>query len=233
MSEFLGNIKNFFLDALFSPVCVVCRKDIISSNNLVCSSCISKIKINNSFFCPICKAELPSKTCHIESPFLLGAASNYADPIVQKIIHSLKYRKIKGLANIVSEVLFDYLENSKLDFKKFVVVPIPLHRQKKLSRGFNQSEEMAKVISKKFGVPLLPAIKRIKNNKPQANIREMEKRIENAKNCFALEEKIDIKGKNVILLDDVFTSGATVNEAVKILRSGGAKQIIVLVAAKA
>lgn len=231
----LNKIKKAILDALFSPICAVCRKNVPPSENFVCRDCLSLIEINRTFFCPICRARLPEnkKICHFDCPYVLAAASNYDNAVVQNVIHLLKYKQIKGLAPILAEIIFDYLKNLELNFENFVIVPVPLHKRKEFSRGFNQSRLIAENISQKLNISFHGALKRIKNNKAQAGLKDHEKRKENVQNCFAAEKPEEISGKNVILIDDVFTSGATMNEAVKVLKSAGAKKIIALVAAKA
>ncbi len=164
---------------------------------------------------------------------MLGAASDYDDPIIQSVIHFLKYKKIKNLSVVAAEIILNYLKNLNLNFENFVIVPVPLHKRKEFSRGFNQAGLIAEHISRTAGVPFLLALKRIKNNKPQVGLKGLKKREKNIKDCFAIKNPQSVSGKNIILVDDVFTSGATINETVKVLKSYGAKKIIALVVAKA
>ena len=86
---------------------------------------------------------------------------------------------------------------------------------------------------KNFDLEMSDCLKRIKNNKPQASLKDNEARIKNMAGCFRIKNSELVKNKNILLVDDVFTSGATINEAVRILKESGAKKIIVLVIAKA
>jgi len=114
-----------------------------------------------------------------------------------------------------------------------LIIPIPLHPSRERGRGFNQSEAIAEEISKTLGVKLMTGnLIRIKNTKPQPEIKGLEKRQENIAGCFAVKNPELIKGKKIIPIDDVFTSGSTMNEAVKILRKAGAARVIGLVIAK-
>jgi predicted amidophosphoribosyltransferase len=115
----------------------------------------------------------------------------------------------------------------------WLIVPVPLHPRRERERGFNQAKILAEIVAHHFNLTLIEALKRIKNTKPQAKIKDIEKRMQNIFNCFAIKSPEAIQGKNIILIDDVFTSGATINEAVKVLKQNGAKKVIALVLAKA
>jgi ComF family protein len=164
---------------------------------------------------------------------LLAPACDYGDPVVQSAIRYLKYKRIKKLAGRISETMENYIAELNFDFSGFIAAPVPLHRKKEFSRGFNQSRIIAELISKKLNLPLEDLLVKTRNNKQQAGLKNYEKRKENAAGCFSAVNFGKISGKNIILIDDVFTSGATMNEAVKVLKSAGAKKIIALVAAKA
>ena len=193
MLAVLNKIKNFVLDALFSPLCVSCRKAVGPAENFVCSDCLGKIKVNNSLFCPVCRARVPEnkKICHFDCPYLLGAATDYGDAVIQNVIHFLKYKKIKSLSAAAGEIVLNYLKNLNLNLDNFMIVPVPLHKRKEFSRGFNQSRLIAENISNKFDlsfprlpaqaekressvfqIPVCCALKRIKNNKQQAGLND-------------------------------------------------------------
>lgn len=114
------------------------------------------------------------------------------------------------------------------------VIPIPLSKDRLRERGFNQSLLLAKAVADHYRLNLVDnVLKRTKETKTQSGLKDWEERKENVKNCFALENPELIKGKNIILVDDVYTSGATMNEAAETLRANGARKIIALVIAKA
>ncbi|MBI5306657.1 ComF family protein [Candidatus Wolfebacteria bacterium] len=231
--------------------------------NFICNDCYSSIRLNSSLFCPVCRLRLADnkKICG-HADYLLGAAGDYDDPILRNLIHYFKYESFENLTPILGEIIIKYIENCKLKIENYIVVPVPLHRVKERQRGFNQAKLLAEYIVPKifgcqtsdehptfqyFGRPtseylkIVNALKRIKNTKPQACLRRQaqcknnESRTENIKNCFKIKDSTieSIKNKNILLIDDVFTSGATVNEAVKILKQNNARKIIALVMAKA
>ncbi len=252
--------KNLFLDILFPSICINCQRllktqtntenntDLYGSNQCICYECFSSIKINNTLFCPVCRARLAEnkKICHFDSKYLLGAAGNYDDPGLQNLIHSFKYKGVKGLSQVLSSLLIKYIENCKLltylnfsqkDFgeriENFIVIPIPLYPRRERERGFNQTKLIAENLAKKLNLEISDALLRIKDTKSQAQTKNSEERAKNVKDCFKIKNQEMVCGKNIILIDDVFTSGATINEAVKILKQNGAKKILALVVAKA
>lgn len=232
----IQKVKNIVLDIFFPALCLNCQCHLDQhSGNLVCNSCLASIKINSTAFCPICRARLPNnaKICHLESRYILGAAGNYNDPILQNLIHHFKYKGFKNLAPVLVKLMIEYIKNSKLNIESFAVLPIPLHPSRERRRGFNQAELLGKFLTDNFRLKMALALERIKNNKPQAGLKDTAERKKNMENCFVIQESETIYGKNILLVDDVFTSGATMDEAAKVLKSAGAKKIMALVLAKA
>jgi ComF family protein len=258
MLFWIVKIKNIFLNLIFPPLCLNCQKFLPpnkksdgsdAKQQYLCANCLKLIKINNTLFCPICQARLANnkkicshyyKTSYINSSaspksfyYLLGAASNYDNEIIQKLIHYLKYKSFSQIASLLGQILIDYYKNCNLPRKNFIIIPIPLYWHRERRRGFNQSKLLAQIISRTFNLPLEEPLIRIKNTNPQAYINNYHERRKNVTNCFIIKNKNAVRNKNIILVDDVFTSGATAEEAVKILKENGARKIIVLVAAKA
>jgi ComF family protein len=248
MFPLFTKIKNLILDIFFQPICLNCQKHLQrskttnsseSTNNYLCDNCYNSIKLNNTLFCPVCRARLAEnkRICHYDSSYLLAAAGNYDDPALQNLIHYFKYKYFRNLAPILGEILIQYLNSLNPKFyilnSKPIVIPIPLHPRRERKRGFNQAKLIAEIVAQYFALPLIDGLKRIKNNKPQVNLKNDELRNKNVANCFKIKNSDFVQGKNIILVDDVFTSGATMNEAVKVLKENGAKRIIALVLAKA
>lgn len=243
MLAFLIKAKEIVLDILFPPICLNCRKTLTNKKEdccwkekIVCNQCLDSVKINTSFFCPICRARLPEnkKICHYNARYFLAAAGNYDDPTLQNLIHYFKYKHFQKLASVLANLMISHLNilNSKFYILNSIIIPIPLHPNRKRQRGFNQAQLLAETIACHFKLPLINELKRIKDNKPQAKTKNFEERERNILNCFEIKNPEMIQGKNIILIDDVFTSGATINEAAKILKENGAKKIIALVLAK-
>lgn len=234
----LIKLKEMLLDILFPPICINCEAVLSAEEktSAICHLCLSKISVHATLFCGICKARLPEnkKICHKKSKYYLGAVTNYGD-VIRRLIHKLKYGKWQRISPIINELTGRYLKNLNLKLNKnYIVVPIPLHKNKKAERGFNQSEIIAKYVAEKLKLPLkTDNLAREKETKSQTEMKDWEERKNNIKESFSVSSSEDIKGKNIILVDDIYTSGATIGEAAEVLKKSGAKKIIALVVAKA
>lgn len=239
---FPQKIKNFILDCIFPTYCLGCGRFLKSeAKTHLCPNCQNKISVNSGLFCPICfkrlAAENFSKCLHSNKKSaldFLGIAVSYENPLIRELIHKYKYSFAKEISWTLSEILIRYLEKSFTgDFNKYCLMAVPLHRQRFNWRGFNQSEEIAKILSQRFSLALKNnCLVRQKKTVSQAEIKDFQKRKDNLQNAFVLKNPKLIENKNIILVDDVFTSGTTMEAAAAALKSGGAKRIIGLVIAK-
>jgi ComF family protein len=231
-----------FLDTFFPWKCISCKKEVHFSYPL-CKKCQKNIPINYSFICPVCKKRIinfSKRSCFCKTYInALGVVSFYENSIIRKTIHFFKYQPILSLQKPLAGLMIKFLKEtnffSEIDKKNILLIPIPLHKRKRRQRGFNQSELLAKAVASHFSLNFHPKILfRIKNNPPQAKINNFSDRKENSKNIFQISSpNLNlIKGKWIILIDDVYTSGATMQEAAKILKKNGAKKIIGLVLAR-
>ncbi len=237
-AEFIKTAKNTLLDILFPPICLGCDKTFGTKDleDNLCGDCLGNILIHQTLFCAVCMARLPdnSKICHKDSGFLLGAAANYDDKIIQKLIWLLKYEKNKSAAAPLAKILNMYVGSLAIDFSDFLVIPMPLHFLRLKKRGFNQSALLGEKLSKTSGLKLISGnLFRVKNTKPQAEVADKKEREANVLGCFSISRAGELDGKNIILIDDVYTTGATASEAVRVLRNAGVKKVLVVVVAKA
>jgi len=217
-------LKNFLLDLIFPRYCLGCQKELSydAENTQICGNCFAKIRLNRG-------AQYQKKTT-LKAVF---AAGRYDDPILREAIKSFKYQSIESLKKPLAKLAIDYLkkENLASKFSGFVITPIPLTLKRKLNRGFNQSELLAKEIGAFLNCPVVNLLKRKKFNFPQAEIPDWQKRKENISGAFCLSPGVRSPDK-IILIDDVSTSGATLEEAAIVLKQAGAKEIYGLVIAK-
>lgn len=151
---------------------------------------------------------------------------SYKDELVQKLIHSLKFERLRGAGVMLGEILAEY---SKFQGVKFgpssVVVALPLHPARERTRGFNQSLIIARILSERLDVRLEEgALERTKKTKPQTGLGS-EERKKNVLGSFAVTRPETVKGRAVILVDDVKTTGATLEEAARVLKEAGAKRV--------
>jgi competence protein ComFC len=233
----IRKIKEILLDIFFPKFCFSCQKE----GSYICEDCLLFLT-EAGFVCPTCgKTEHFGRT-HInckKRKGLNGLVSLWDyEGLIKKLIHEIKYN---SLLDILEEIMingfFMIEKNEKrfsffLDFlfeEKTVITFVPLTKKKENKRGFNQSEEIAKKIalfSKKEAVKLL--IKR-KENISQTNLNK-EEREENVKDIFCYKENKNKKGKKikiekVVLIDDVWTSGATMRECCRVLKENGVKEV--------
>ncbi|MDP3901901.1 MAG: phosphoribosyltransferase family protein [bacterium] len=200
------------------------------------------INFNQTSFCSICRARLPQnkKICHKDAPYILAAATNYNSAAIRNLICQYKYRRRQTLVNPLANIVNTFIDKSGLKSiisTDTLIIPIPLHPKKQRERGFNQSLLLAQSLSTTLKLPVENILERKKPTTPQAEINDFEKRKINVADCFAINETAritnKIKNKDIVLIDDVYTSGSTLNEAAKMLKICGAKKIIALVIAKA
>jgi ComF family protein len=166
--------------------------------------------------CGACLAKPPAFTRTI-------AALRYTFPI-DALIHTLKYQSNLAIAPILANLLITRLKGLKATERMpDIIIPMPLHPVRLRERGFNQAMEISRYISKHMGIVLLPdSCQRIKHTPPQTGLpwKDRHKNIRKAFSC-----KIDFSGKHVALVDDVMTTGATLNELAKALKKQGATEI--------
>jgi ComF family protein len=238
----IKKLKKFALDLIFPARCLFCAKSTENERfSLVCESCFSEIPKNSAVFCPKCFLRRPKSTnCPACSSKLdlkiLGIASSYRDEKVKTLIWKLKYDFLKDLAYPLAELLAGYLKLAAPEWrrdKSIVLVPVPLHKIKENWRGFNQSELVGKIVAGNFGWQLEnSALIRTRHNPAQVKMGNFEERQKNVENLFVVKNPEKIKDKKIVLLDDVFTSGATLFECAKTLKMAGAKKVYGLVIAK-
>lgn len=241
----LGRISRFILDILFPSHCVHCHIYLHDSPSPLCNACHASIEKNTSLRCPICSVRLANnrRTCGHgkqaakQFPYLLGTASYYNDPIIRNCIHACKYEGEHIMTVVLSDLLIEYaqkLEPRPIIFAtKPTVVPIPLHHKKERERGFNQSALIARSFAQAMHFPYDALLIKLIDNDPQAQTKTHDERFKRIRDAFAIPRPHDVRNKNIILIDDVSTSGATLSEAAQALKAAGAKQILALVIAKA
>ena len=149
------------------------------------------------------------------------------------LVHELKYRGRTKLAPILGDALTSLMMADPLLKSADLIAPIPLHPARRRERGYNQSELLARRVSQLSGIPVTDVLRRVKNTKTQARIVNPDKRRDNLKGAFAVRDVAALKDKQVLLIDDVTTTGATLDAAAKELKSAGAGTVYALVVAQA
>ncbi len=229
-----------FLDALFPPRCAGCAT---WSRAVFCESCAPQLNPIAAPFCdrcgeafdplaccaPIC-ARCRAKTPH----FRAARAAFQFDGPLREAIHRLKYRQKSALAPRLAPFLARAFQQDAFlsEFNPDFLVPVPLHRARLKKRGFNQSSLLAHQLSPLIGVPTLELLRRTRNTPPQVTLKGKE-RADNVKGAFVASQNAgEWQGARVLLIDDVYTTGATLGEAAKTLRRAGAGDICALTLAR-
>lgn len=151
---------------------------------------------------------------------------SYRNPLVRRILHEFKYRRIRSLSPIIAELLISYFHSYKISLsEQVIIVPIPLHPRKERVRGFNQATLIARDLGKHLSLAIdTQTLMRTAYNIPQTRLHAQERRI-NVQNIFSLRANNTIRGKTILLLDDVKTTGATLEQAARVLKKAGAKEV--------
>lgn len=145
----------------------------------------------------------------------------YKNPIVKTLIWNIKFRKNMQCINLVSQLMYKHIKTLKIEDP--LIIPVPLSPKRRRERGYNQTE----LITKGFlGFEIATDCITRKNTLPQTSLPRQE-RIHNLKNTFTVTCPEKVKGRNIIIIDDVLTTGATTKEMARVLKISGAKSIIV------
>jgi competence protein ComFC len=221
--KFTGNkIKNFltpFIDFVFPKICIVSEKRIPekNSNKYIHDDILASLeRISND--------ELIEFKVKVKSDQHFSHFSFSKDDDFARIVYHFKYHKMKKLGIFLGSVIGYELslfmeDNSIKDFD--YLIPVPLHKTKERERGYNQSEYICMGISERIKIEIIPdLVIRTRNTKTQTRL-DLKERESNVKDAFAVNEKFTngfIKNKKIILVDDIVTTGSTLNEIIKVLR---------------
>src|SRR5579884_447047 len=233
------------LDFIFPRVCPFCES--ASKDGRVCNSCLSVIRfIKRSSICLRCGVPfdfpetsnqlVPSHFCGecLLGGFYFERARSIAlyDGLLRDMLHKFKYEGKLNLGGALSTIL---IENFPDDLNKpDIIIPVPLYIGRLSKREYNQSVILGENLSKYLGVSFNPfALKRIRNTKPQFEIKSRDEKKKNVRGAFSLENSGKIKEKSVLLIDDIFTTGSTIDECARVLLDFGAScvQVVTLMRA--
>lgn len=232
------DVLDNFEDALFPEYgCFACGREILKGSNFLCDKCNSKIvHLEEKNACRKCGAPLNGDTKICDDCKFLKFNFDEARACVEyegkskDMILGIKYSRKIYLAKYFAKLMYEKL--SKWGVLVDFIVPVPLSDKRFKQRGYNQSEVIANELSLLSGIPVnTKIIKRVDGGKIQQGLSRKE-RIENMKGAFVLEDKSSLIGKNILILDDVFTTGATVNELSRMLKKLNPDKIFVLTVGK-
>lgn len=223
---------NLLLDILFPKKCVGCRKN----DTYFCEGCILSI-LQTDLFCPRCENKSIGGLTHPHCEETFGLDGLWSLGIYQgplkRIIQKLKYEPslAQDFAPILADILINYWQKFQpyiwqevTKGKAWTIIPVPLHWYKQNKRGFNQSDLIGKLLAKKLNLDYCTGLKRIHYTGSQVKLKRQQRK-DNIKNAFSLNTKYHIQNTNVLLIDDVWTTGATLKECCLVLKQAGAKKV--------
>jgi len=220
MKQAVNSALNFLLDIIFPIKCLGCGLE----GKWLCSQCLGQIKLRERQACPKCFKENSQgvfcEKCQVASKMSgIVVAATYEDKLLQKAVHHLKYKYVRGLAKPLAEVLEkgfnQWQEEYNGNLSEIILLPVPLHKKRQRARGFNQTFLLARSLSNKLQVEVADKVLvRVKNTSSQTKHNLLTRR-KNIKNAFVLERQTDLKGKIVFIVDDVCTTSATLEECAK------------------
>lgn len=221
MRKFIEWLKNL----VFPINCVACGRE----NTLLCFGCRAQLKILRWQECPRCrKANIHGEVCCGKDFYLARLVVTFRyqqNDIIQKLVKQFKYRYSLELARYLRRALWKQVVEYFCP-PDYIFVPVPLDKKRRRERGFNQAE----VLLEGSG-PTWNCLARKVNQRHQAGLPRAE-RLENVRGLFSLKDGFDLKGQRLLLIDDVATTCATLNECAKVLLAGGAKEVSALVLAR-
>lgn len=239
----MNHFFNKVVDIFFPRRCVDCESHITQGKrNFICSQCWSQVSLITPPFCTLCGIPFVSKDtipegylcgqCRRKRPYFNTALSFAVyDGAIKELLHQYKYNKKIGIADDLFTLVEDFSERV-WHTRMNAVIHVPLHKDNLRDRGFDQSFVLAKKISSHFRLPsIADNVVRIKKTVSQVGLSKP-KRIENTQGAFMVKRPAELKGKNILLIDDVMTTGATVNECAKVLKKAGVQSISVLTVAR-
>jgi ComF family protein len=232
---------NGLVDIVYPKACVVCKiklKNISCVDNIICLNCWEKIKRNLPPFCHFCGRRLAAnnftknicpacvkKELHFDRAF----SPCIYEGIIKELIHEFKYKGKDYLGAVLSRLMTEFVReyNLPIDFIDFIIA-VPLHKRRLREREFNQAQILSNRIADEFNKTVLnDRLIRLRYTKTQTEL-EIDERLLNVKDSFSVTKTQDLKGKNILLVDDVLTTAATCSEAAYALKNAGAGIVFVL-----
>jgi len=212
------------VDSFFPRRCVGCGR----LGGFLCPECFGKLPRLSPPLCPNCGRPQASgivcPDCWQRQTEIDGIRSLFRfDEIIRKAIHQLKYRNLKAISPGLAELLADYLRSNPLPGE--VLICVPLHSRRLRERGYNQSNLLARELGERIDLPVIDnCLIRVKQAQPQVRAVDVEERRRNVADAFVCRDE-RVSGRQIILVDDVCTSGATLESCAVALKNKGATSV--------
>ena len=236
-----GRVVRAFMELVYPSRCIGCDGSVGAGADIWCARCRDHLNLIGAARCPKCgfpfgphvqgRAACPA--CRRGVPFRQAVAAYRYEGPLREAIHRWKYGGDLRAGRALREALLAALANEPMMEEVDVVAPVPLHWLRRIRRRFNQSGDLAEAVGKRFGLPLrAAALRRVRRTRSQVGLTPTQ-REDNVRGAFRVLRPREIRGLRVLLIDDVFTTGATCNECARTLRRAGAKRVYVAALARA
>lgn len=226
-------VKEGLKDLFYPPHCEGCGQALEDGAEVLCPSCLAQSPRLQRPFCEVCSqpfsGTLPVFECincrNRHFHFICAVAVFRARGPLRHLIHRVKYGQELHLVHPLARWLNCAWEDSRIaSIGHDALVPVPLHPLRQREREFNQAEELARALGKIRKLPVWPALRRVRATVTQTEF-DREERMQNLRNAFAFRHNFVVQGKRLILVDDVLTTGSTLDECARILLEAGAKSV--------
>ena len=208
-------------------LCAACRKDAPVIRAPFCATCSEPFfgQIDGAFLCPNCRERRFRFTCAVARYQSRGS--------VRELVHHFKYNGKVYLRGVLTDWLVETLDDPRLQSPPCErIVPVPLHPTRERERGFNQALLLAEGLAQRSGIPLADCLKRTRYTTTQTHF-DREARMENLRGAFQMRQSAEVRNLHLLLIDDVLTTGSTVDECARVLRDAGAASVRVATVARA
>jgi len=226
-----------FLDCFLPQFCAICRHR-ISYRERLCRDCVDLVRPEPLFFCPLCRFEEKDsgtagrvfEACEVHGG-VSGRAAAKAEPHILALVRRLKYSRERELAGVLARLVLDsgIVDEHLGAFQ--VMCPVPLFRTRLRERGFNQSVEIARPLEADFGIPLVCGVLQKTRSTPEQAGLGAKTRRKNLTGCFEVTRPSLVAGRDVLLVDDVVTTGSTAAACIDALKTAGAARVAVVTVA--
>jgi len=242
----LAELGDAVVSVFFPSGCRICEQLLTRASRVpICEQCLSSFKAIPEKKCQVCGLPLPSLTTPEESSLLCRACHDktyaferarsfalYEGALIRAII-LLKFEQIDPLGGWFAERLVEMVRQEQQSPAADVVVPVPLHRDREKERGYNQADLIAKPLARKLGLPRQAVLLMRTRPRPDKQVLSLEERWESVRGAFATRPGSQVDKLRVLLVDDVMTTGATLDACARALLEAGAKSVIGLTVARA
>ena len=213
------------LDILYPPRCVGCNKEDL----FLCSTCLDSLPRLVAPYCLVCAQPIArGETCSrcLASPLAIDGirAPFLMEGTIREAVHRLKYNNLRAIAPTLGGLLAEFLDSQQMQGQ--VLMPVPMHPRRERQRGYNQAHLLAKEAGSRLGIPVVPKLlSRVSNSPPQAKSPGAEERRANVQGSFQCLRPFLVNGLEVVLVDDVCTTGATLEACAVALKEAGAASV--------